>query len=414
MTDQIRMLSSLFESFFQELRIRTWESPLSLHESQLPDYGLRSIVTLQPDPLLPEIPLSSDSEFHLCMITDHFLCHYIALTYAGMDHLLLIGPYQHAVPATKDILQIFRSLDGAAIRLSSLRSGFEDIPLVTDAYMLEAYLRASIRTVFPSSSIHFHEISLQSGTGVRPVLQPEEDDKSPERLQALDQRYHIEQEMIEAVERGDLENAQRKLSLLGRAGLRSRSGSTVRDAKDYLIVINTLCRRAAFKAGIHPYYIDRLSGKLNLQIENCVSYQEMRRLQLQSKIIRQYCMLIRNQSTAGFSPAIRKVMNYISIHENEPLTLAGIAQATGMNRGYLSGLFHKETGETLTDYLHARKIRNAIFLMNTGRTNISEIASLCGFDNVNYFTRLFGKVKGMPPTAYLKMLEGGKETLRSE
>ena len=152
MTDQIRMLSSLFESFFQELRIRTWESPLSLHESQLPDYGLRSIVTLQPDPLLPEIPLSSDSEFHLCMITDHFLCHYIALTYAGMDHLLLIGPYQHAVPATKDILQIFRSLDGAAIRLSSLRSGFEDIPLVTDAYMLEAYLRASVRDRRPSGA----------------------------------------------------------------------------------------------------------------------------------------------------------------------------------------------------------------------------------------------------------------------
>lgn len=412
MAEKIVALTSLLENFFQELRIRTCKCPLSLHESQLPDYGLRSIVALQPDPLLPEIPLSSESEFHPAIITDHFLCHYIALTYTGMDHLLLIGPYQYAVPTTKDILQIFRSLEGAAIRLSSLRNGFENIPLVTDAYMIEAFLRASIRTVFPSSTVIFHEITLQAAAATRLDLQPAVNDQSPERLQALEQRYRIEQEMTAAVERGDLETAQSKLSLLGRSGMYSRSGSTLRDAKNYLIIINTLCRTAAYRAGIHPYHIDRLSAKLNLQIENSVSYQEMVRFQLHRKILRQYCMLIRNHSASGCSPAIRKVMTYISIHEYEPLTLSGIAQATGMNRNYLSGLFHKETGEKLTDYIHGRKIRNAIFLMNTGHTNISEIASLCGFDNVNYFTRLFGKVKGMPPTAYLKMLESGSKTLR--
>ena len=53
-------------------------------------------------------------------------------------------------------------------------------------------------------------------------------------------------------------------------------------------------------------------------------------------------------------------------------------------------------------YVTKMKIDYAKELLMINRYNISEIAELCGFENVYYFSNVFKKQVGISPIAYIK------------
>jgi YesN/AraC family two-component response regulator len=75
-----------------------------------------------------------------------------------------------------------------------------------------------------------------------------------------------------------------------------------------------------------------------------------------------------------------------------------------ISAAYLSTLFKKETGVTLTDYVNKRRVDYAIFLLNTTQLQIQTIAGYCGVTDVNYFTRIFKKYHGMTPLKYKELI----------
>jgi AraC-like DNA-binding protein len=70
---------------------------------------------------------------------------------------------------------------------------------------------------------------------------------------------------------------------------------------------------------------------------------------------------------------------------------------------YLSWLFHKETGEYLSGYIHNEKMLQAKHLLETSSLNISEIAWACGYGDASYFARLFKKITGKTSKEYRKI-----------
>ena len=54
-------------------------------------------------------------------------------------------------------------------------------------------------------------------------------------------------------------------------------------------------------------------------------------------------------------------------------------------------------------YILSTRIRNAQILLETTDYNISNIASMVGYENAFYFSRLFKKEKGLSPAAYRKV-----------
>ena len=71
-----------------------------------------------------------------------------------------------------------------------------------------------------------------------------------------------------------------------------------------------------------------------------------------------------------------------------------------VSESYLSSLFKKETGTTITDYINSTRIRQALILLNTSSLPIGEVASRCGFLDSNYFSRIFKKQLGLSPREY--------------
>ncbi|WP_162463193.1 helix-turn-helix domain-containing protein [Paenibacillus psychroresistens] len=104
------------------------------------------------------------------------------------------------------------------------------------------------------------------------------------------------------------------------------------------------------------------------------------------------------------NPIIQKLKLHIKENLYQEMTREMLASLVYLNPAYLSRLFRKETGLSLSDYiLQERMAKAADMLLCTDKT-ISEIADSLGYDNFSYFARLFKKIHGMTPQYYRKSL----------
>lgn len=101
-------------------------------------------------------------------------------------------------------------------------------------------------------------------------------------------------------------------------------------------------------------------------------------------------------------PLTAKIVRYIDKHLSEKITLADIGKFTFFSPVYCDTVFKKDMGSSIIDYLLARRVAAAKQLLLEGSYSLSEIARLSGFEDSNYFSRVFKKRTGYTPTAYRK------------
>ncbi|MFK9094399.1 helix-turn-helix domain-containing protein [Bacillus salipaludis] len=98
------------------------------------------------------------------------------------------------------------------------------------------------------------------------------------------------------------------------------------------------------------------------------------------------------------------VKQYINENIGEQrLSRVSIANRVYLNPDYLTRLFKKETGLSLTDYLQQHRIEYAKRLLLETNLTISEIALASGYSNFSYFSTVFKKVTKSNPVEYRKM-----------
>ena len=97
--------------------------------------------------------------------------------------------------------------------------------------------------------------------------------------------------------------------------------------------------------------------------------------------------------------AIEKAMVYINRNLSESITLEELAEIANMNKTYFSTTFKRVTGKTVWEYILNMRIELAISYIVTEKSkyNITEIAEICGFDDICYFSRCYKKHSGMSP-----------------
>lgn len=107
-----------------------------------------------------------------------------------------------------------------------------------------------------------------------------------------------------------------------------------------------------------------------------------------------------DQSYSGSRELIAKTVRYVNRHYQNKLTLNEIAESLHVNPAYLSTLFRQEMGIRFSEYLCAKRIREARHLLAESNYSMTEIALRCGFEDQSYFTRQFKKSEGATPTRY--------------
>lgn len=96
-------------------------------------------------------------------------------------------------------------------------------------------------------------------------------------------------------------------------------------------------------------------------------------------------------------PAVRAARAHLEANLQQAETLAGVARAVGVSASHLSALFAAQCGVSPMSYLQRIRLEQACWLLSNPFLRIQEVASACGFEDVNYFARVFRRRLGVPP-----------------
>ena len=91
---------------------------------------------------------------------------------------------------------------------------------------------------------------------------------------------------------------------------------------------------------------------------------------------------------------------YIQENFHRPITRDSIAHRFNVSASHLSHLFREQGHMRLADYISWVRIDRAKFMLKKYRFRLEEVASRCGYSDVNYFCRVFKQKTGLTPTQY--------------
>lgn len=99
---------------------------------------------------------------------------------------------------------------------------------------------------------------------------------------------------------------------------------------------------------------------------------------------------------------LRKTLNYIHDHYEEPLSLQDMAAMSGASETYFCRLFKHETGMTFLNYVNSLRIEQACVLLRDTCDNALDICYQVGFNDYTHFGRQFKKNTGTSPAEFRK------------
>ncbi len=103
---------------------------------------------------------------------------------------------------------------------------------------------------------------------------------------------------------------------------------------------------------------------------------------------------------------IRRSICFMNEHLRQRVDLPALAKAAGLSVTHYSALFRRHTGSSPMEFFIRLKIQRACELLDTTGADVQDVGRQIGYDDPYYFSRLFKKVMGRPPTDYRKMPRG--------
>lgn len=101
--------------------------------------------------------------------------------------------------------------------------------------------------------------------------------------------------------------------------------------------------------------------------------------------------------TSRRHPLVERALAVVEEHYQRRLSLSIVAAQLRVSANYLSRLFRRETGNTLTSHIHRVRLEHALLLLASGGRNLAEIAQVVGYPNYRDFYRNFMKHEKASP-----------------
>lgn len=395
---ELTFLINILENM--HLPVSILEEPFE--NAHIHDFGIRQI-------LHPEINYqkyiknfcNSCSSNIIYKALDEYMFHYLILK-LPCPHLscLLIGPYSLTPWDEHVLLNKAQEFHISAENYSYFRECYNKVPLVTDSSFLFILINTFATKIWGSmDNFSMVELAnLETFDHKSQDIYVYDSNALFTSMSNIEQKFHAEAELMQIVSHGHIHKLEMYSHLINLQDAETRLGDRVRNAKNYAIIMNTLLRKAAEQGSVHPIHIDRVSSEYAKKIE--LQTSETNVISLIREMTRKYTLLVKNHSLQGYSKLVRKVLVHIDIDLSGDLTLSTQARLLDVNPCYLSSVFKKETGQTLTEYVTGKRIEQAIFLLNSTNMQIQTIAQYCGIPDVCYFTKTFKKLVGKSPTEY--------------
>lgn len=137
-------------------------------------------------------------------------------------------------------------------------------------------------------------------------------------------------------------------------------------------------------------------------------------------LIQMICLILREQASPEQPAAgegcvfksinkkyvVDRIMSYLDSHYTEKVSLDKIAQNMYLSTFYISKIFKTETGDTPINYLISLRMEKAKELLESAEvSSVQDAAARVGYEDVSYFSKLFKKYHGFPPSKCITLTQ---------
>ncbi|BFK28962.1 helix-turn-helix domain-containing protein [Blautia producta] len=103
---------------------------------------------------------------------------------------------------------------------------------------------------------------------------------------------------------------------------------------------------------------------------------------------------------ASSKDKIQLATQYIKKHYNENLSINGLAELYNMSPNYFSSVFKRELDQSAVNYITEVRMEKAREYLKDTDLSVIEIAENVGYEDSQYFFRVFKKTTGVTPLQY--------------
>ncbi len=216
--------------------------------------------------------------------------------------------------------------------------------------------------------------------------------------------YSEEMSTVQPVKDGDLKAVEKVIRNHKNFRLPELSASPLQSRKFLFVADVTVCCRFCIEGGMSAKESYGLSDLYIRRTDACETDDDVEALY--GAMMMDYATRMheirKKQRSLTYSPKVLLCIEYIQNHLHDRITVAMLAEELEMNASYLSTLFAKETGLSVSAFIREQKLTAAKHLLTYNEYSCTDIAEYLGFSGESHFCALFTKQEGLSPKEYRK------------
>lgn len=207
--------------------------------------------------------------------------------------------------------------------------------------------------------------------------------------------FFLENEMMEHMRSGDIEKAKKIACNIVSDVLNNCSSTGL--AKEYLNQLISMLKRNIFLINADTEMMD--STEVISEINRITAKEELE-IFCRNHIHSLLDSLIKFKQKSKDSVVVSMVTAYIDRYFSRDISLEKVAEEVGLRASYVSKIFKERIGVNFVDYILEKRINIAKEMMLEGEKNIKKISESVGYNDVNYFCRVFKKSTGLTTSQF--------------
>lgn len=211
--------------------------------------------------------------------------------------------------------------------------------------------------------------------------------------------YEREMAFFQSIKEGNAAEAKRLFKPFNCEEMGKLSEDSLRNLKYHLIITIAFITRYCIEGGMEMEAAYNLSDIYIRSIDKCRTEDEINLLH--REVVDDYTQrmgIIRKQNR--YPKSVTLCLDYIYDNLHTRITLDKLAEITKLSPAYLSKLFHKEVGMTVSGYITRKRIEAAENMLKFSEHSCLDIAEYLCFSSESHFIQVFKKQTGYTPKIY--------------
>lgn len=258
---------------------------------------------------------------------------------------------------------------------TELKCGIGSVKLWGD--LLESYKEAnSVLTLGTGSVAHADDVEVGSNYKDYPI--------------------DNERKLFESIQKGNVAQAVELTKIFG-MWLAERFMENPEDVKLMVLEFGLWADKLAYTHGNRSFQFDNRTNYLSFinSTNDCDTLQQW----LMTRVTDSAREIAKARTESNRNP-VNKATSYIMEHYMDDISLEDVASVVEVSPYYLSKIFKEKEGVNFIDYLTDLRMKKAVELLEANTLSVKEVSFEVGYQDPNYFSRIFKKNFGVTPTEY--------------